>query len=152
MDSRTPPDARHFERLRRTCLGSPIARRHGYTIEIDAPGRARVVIPFDPDLTQNTGRLHGAVLFEAADTAGFVAANSVEATYGVLTVDYQISFVRSALAGGVTAVAQVLHAGRTLIRAESRVLDEAGDLLALGHGTYLVTRVPLAEVPGYLEP
>ncbi len=149
MGSRTPPDALHFERLRRSCLGSPIARRHGYTIEIERAGRARVVIPFDPELTQNTGRLHGAVLFEAADTAGFVAANSVETAFGVLTVDYQLSLVRSATGGSVTALAEVLHAGRTLIRVESRVLDDDGELLALGHGTYLVTRVPLSDVPGY---
>ena len=70
----------HFERLTRCCMKCRISQFLDKTIEIEKAGVARVAIPFNGDLTQNAGFLHAAMLFEVADTAGFMAANSMEET------------------------------------------------------------------------
>ena len=139
----------HLENLKRSCLGATISQFLHRTIEIPEAGRAKVTIPFNPQLTQNSDFVHGAVLFEAADTAGFIAANSLEPTYTLLTVDYYIRLLRPVQREGIHAVAEVVHQGRTLLTTRSEVFSDSGTLVAAGQGTYMVTRIPLTQVAGY---
>jgi uncharacterized protein (TIGR00369 family) len=142
----------HLVKLRRSCLAAEISRFLQRGIEIERPGVARVSIPFHSELTQNAGFLHGALFFEAADTAGFIAANSVEETYSVLTADFFIRLLRPVQREGIYAVAEVVHQGRTLITARAEVFSDAGKLVAAGQGTYIISDIPLASVPGYKSP
>jgi uncharacterized protein (TIGR00369 family) len=149
-ETREPVPPEHLENLKRSCLGATISRFLHRGIEIPEPGVARVTIPFHPELTQNSDFVHGAVLFEAADTAGFIAANSVEVTFSVLTADYYIRLLRPVQREGILAVGEVVHQGRTLITVRSQVFSDGGKLVATGQGTYIVSQIPLARVPGYL--
>ncbi|HEX3070807.1 MAG TPA: PaaI family thioesterase [Thermoanaerobaculia bacterium] len=142
-------NATHLEKLRRSCLGATISRYLRSEIEILQPGKARVTIPFHPELTQNAGFLHGAILFDAADTAGFVAANSVEETYSVLTADFYIRLLRPVEKESIVAVGEVVHRGHSLITTRSDVFNESGKLVAACQGTYSISRILLTDVPGY---
>lgn len=142
--------AAHLENLTRCCLRARISRFLQATIAVERPGVARVGVPFHAELTQNSDFLHGAILFEVADTAGFVASNSLEETYSVLTVDYHVNFMRPVQREGVYAVAEVTHHGKTLMVTRSQVFAESGKLVAAGQGTYLVTTIPLVSLEGYL--
>ena len=82
-------------------------------------------------------------------TAGFIAANSVEDTYSVLTADYYIRLLRPVQREGIHAIGEVIHQGRALITVRSQVFSDGGKLVATGQGTYFVSQIPLAEVPGY---
>lgn len=139
----------HMENLTRCCLQASISVFLKASIAIDRPGSARVGVPFNADLTQNAEFVHGAILFEVADTAGFVAANSVEETFSVLTVDYHMNFMRPVRREGVYAIGEVVHRGKTLIVSRSQVYADSGKLVAAGQGTYLVSDIPLARLPGY---
>ena len=139
----------HFERLTRCCMQCRISRFLDKTIEIEKAGRARVAIPFHDDLTQNADFLHAAMLFEVADTAGFMAANSMEETYSVLTVDYHINLIRPVRKEGIQADGEVVTAGKTILVARSDVYSDSGKLVAAGQGTYTVSRIPLTELHGY---
>ncbi|MBC2904245.1 PaaI family thioesterase [Streptomyces cupreus] len=139
----------HFEKLTRCCMRCKISRFLNKTIEIEKAGVARVAIPFQPDLTQNADFLHAAMLFEVGDTAGFMAANSMEETYSVLTVDYHINLIRPVQNEGVYAVGEVVTAGRTLYVARSDVYSESGKLVAAGQGTYTVSKILLSDLDGY---
>ena len=141
----------HLERLKRCCIHARISQCLDRRIEIGKPGHARVSIPFPPDLTQNSGFLHGAALFEIADTAGFIAANSLEGTYSVLTVDYHINILRSVTSGDLHAIGEVIKRGRSLIIARSEVYADPDHLIAAGQGTYMVTNVLLRDIEGYLD-
>lgn len=144
-----PVSPQHLESLRRSCLGARISRFLTSEIEIPEPGVARVTIPFHPELTQNADFVHGAVFFEAADTAGFIAANSVEETYSVLTADYYIRLLRPVQREGIQAIGEVVHKGRSLITVQSQVFSASGKLVAAGQGTYSISQIPLSDVPGY---
>ncbi|MET7685065.1 PaaI family thioesterase [Streptomyces sp. NPDC005423] len=141
----------HFERLTRCCLNCRISRFLNKTIEIQKPGVARVAIPFHGDLTQNADFLHAAMLFEVGDTAGFMAANSLEETYSVLTVDYHINLIRPVRAEGIYAVGEVITAGKTIYVARSDVYSDSGKLVAAGQGTYTVSKILLTDLDGYAD-
>jgi uncharacterized protein (TIGR00369 family) len=146
-----PASEQHFERLKRSCLGANISRLLRRHIEIESPGKAKVVVPFNPAFTQNSDLLHGAILFEAADTAAFFAANSIEETFSVLTADFYINFLRPVRSEGIYAIGQVVKGGKTLTIVRSDVYSESGKLVAAGQGTYMVTSLRLDAVPGYLN-
>jgi uncharacterized protein (TIGR00369 family) len=141
----------HFERLKRCALEARISRLLNQRIEIDGPGVARVFVPFNSELTQNAGLLHGTVFFEAADTAGFIAANSLEATYSVLTADFHIAFIRPVRDEGIYAVGKVVSRGKNLVVVRSEVYSDANKLVAAGQGTYVVTGMLLTNIEGYLD-
>lgn len=141
----------HLERLTRSCLQAPVSKKLNREIEIPEAGKCRVTLPFQEELTQNSGLLHGAIIFEAADTAGFIAANSVEETYSVLTLEFNINFIRPVSSGKITAEATVVHHGKTVIICTSTVTNDKGKLVAEARGTYLVSNILLADVTGYMQ-
>ena len=139
----------HFEKLTRCCMKCRISQFLDKKITIEKAGVARVAVPFHADLTQNSGFVHAAVLFEVGDTAGFMAANSMEETYSVLTVDYHINLMRPVREEGVFATSEVVNAGKTLYVARSDIHTESGKLVAAGQGTYMVSKILLTELDGY---
>ncbi|MGZ0200730.1 PaaI family thioesterase [Streptomyces sp. RM1] len=139
----------HFEKLTRCCMKCRISQFLDKTIEIEKAGVARVAIPFNGDLTQNAGFLHAAMLFEVADTAGFMAANSMEETYSVLTVDYHINLIRPVRNEGILATSEVVTAGKTIYVTRSDVYSDSGKLVAAGQGTYTVSGIRLSDLDGY---
>lgn len=139
----------HFEKLTRCCMKCRISQFLNKTITIERAGVARVAVPFHDDLTQNANFLHAAILFEVGDTAGFMATNSMEETYSVLTVDYHINLIRPVRQEGIYATGEVVSAGRTLYVARSDVYTDSGILTAVGQGTYVVSKIPLADLDGY---
>ncbi|KUL64298.1 MULTISPECIES: PaaI family thioesterase [unclassified Streptomyces] len=141
----------HFEKLTRCCMQCKISRFLDKTIEIEEAGRARVAIPFHADLTQNADFLHAAMMFEVGDTAGFVAANSMEETFSVLTVDYHINLIRPVQKQGIHAIGTVVTAGKTLYVARSDIYSDSGKLVAAGQGTYTVSKIPLTDLDGYAD-
>jgi uncharacterized protein (TIGR00369 family) len=130
-------------------MKAKISRFLNREITIERRGVARVAIPFHGELTQSSDFLHAAVLFEVGDTAGFIAANSMEETYSTLTVDYHINLMRPVQREGIYAIGEVLTAGRTLYVARSNIYTASGKLAAAGQGTYMMTKTLLTEIDGY---
>ena len=93
--------------------------------------------------------VHGSVYFKALDDAAFFAANSLNEEFFVLTSNYSITFIRPMTEGSMTATGQIVHSGRRMMSAESRLTDGQGVLIAHGTGTFMTSAVPLREVPGY---
>jgi uncharacterized protein (TIGR00369 family) len=139
----------HFEKLTRCCMQCKISKFLNKEITIEKAGTARVAIPFNGDLTQNSDFLHAALLFEVGDTAGFMAANSMEETYSVLTIDYHINLMRPVQKEGIYAIGEVVNAGKTLYVARSNIYTDSGKLVAAGQGTYMVTKILLSDLDGY---
>lgn len=139
----------HHLRLIRSCMAAPISMHLQRQIEIPEDGHCRLSIPFQSQFTQNSGFLHGALLFEVADTAGFIAANSVEPEFSVLTVDFNINFIRPVSKGSVIASARVIHKGKSVIICNASVTNETGNLVAEGRGTYMISSIRLMDNADY---
>lgn len=89
--------------------------------------------------TQGLGRVHGGIVTALADTAAtFAAYSAVGSEEQLLTTNLSLAFTAGARAGDeMTAEAEVIHAGRTTVVAETRVLRGDGATLASGHFTMI---------------
>lgn len=50
---------------------------------------------------------------------------------------------------GVYAIGEVITAGKTLYVARSNIYSTSGKLVAAGQGTYMITKILLADLDGY---
>lgn len=110
-------------------LHDEFARRNGIEIVDIAEGYARTQVRIEPRHLNAGGNVQGGVLFTLADLAFAAATNS----HGNLTVTSaaNITFIRKANAGIITAEAHELANHRHLPFCEVRVTDDEGNLLAV---------------------
>lgn len=86
-------------------------------------------------------RVHGGYAATLLDSAlGCAVQTKLPGGIGYGTVELKVNYVRKldASVGRLLCTGNVIHAGRTMLTAEARVVDEAGKLYAHGSGTFLV--------------
>jgi uncharacterized protein (TIGR00369 family) len=110
--------------------------------ESDAPGTARVTLPFREELAQRYGGVHGGVLMTLADSAISVAlATTFEGAETTATVQVSVQFVAPAGKSDLVAEAKLTERGRKLAFGECMVFAEgkpvlrAQAVLRIGSGT-----------------
>ena len=110
-------------------LHDEFARQNGIEIVEIAEGYARTQVRLEPRHLNAGGSVQGGVLFTLADLAFAAATNS----HGTLTVTSaaNITFVRGASSGIITAQAHEIVNHRHLPFCEVQVTDEADNLLAI---------------------
>jgi len=105
-------------------------------------------VPYQPAARQGTGVFAAGVIIQLADVAATSACfewmrrrepNAAELPFP-LSVQISVSLLRNTDHGDVTAETRLVHAGRRLMVAESRITDEEGRLLAMMTSTHVVAR------------
>ena len=128
------------ERARRVQAGA-FWQLLGMAVQVAEDGRSRVTLGVRDELRQLYGVLHGGVLASLVDGAVGVAVQSTLAEgEETTTIDLQVMYDQPARAGELTAEAELLRRGRTVIFGRCEVRDAAGELVAHGSATYLVKR------------
>ena len=115
--------------LKEFFLHDEFARQNGIEIVEIAEGYARTRVHIEPRHLNAGGSVQGGVLFTLADLA-FAAATNCHGTLTV-TSSANITFIRGANTGFITAEAHELVNHRHLPFCEVRVTDEASNLLAI---------------------
>ena len=117
--------------------GSPYHRFLGLTFRSDAPGTARVEMPFREELISDPGvpYLHGGVIAALLDIAGDYAV-ATQFGRGVPTIDMRADFLRTAGREPLTGRARVVKLGRSVAIADAEVLNEQGEIIAVGRILY----------------
>lgn len=117
---------------------SPYGRFLGIRLEAAAAGKARCSIKLEPHHLNTGGRVHGGVLTSLADTAAGVAVRTIrpEGTFSA-TTDLSIAFIRPPQGDALEAIAEVIHAGKQLVRTEIAIYD-AGKLVAKITATFML--------------
>jgi uncharacterized protein (TIGR00369 family) len=114
-------------------LGMKIVKAEG--------GRATIRATPSEQVYNHQGRVHGGYAATLIDTAmGVAIYTEVAEGVGFGTVDLKVTYVRKidASTGELTCVGEILHAGRTMLTAEAKVIADDGKLYAHGSGTFLV--------------
>ena len=114
-------------------------------------GKAEVRIEVDPKFFHAAGAVHGSVYFKAMDDAAFFAANSVVEDVFVLTTNFNSHLLRPVTEGTLIAKGTLVSETRSLLIADAELEDENGRLLGRGTGTFMKSRMLLADVPGYAD-
>lgn len=90
------------------------------------PGEVAIDLPFDLELTQQHGFVHGGVIAAGLDTAcGFAASTLMPADAGVLTVEMKTNFLAPATGERLRFTARVRRAGRTVTFVEADAIAVA---------------------------
>jgi acyl-CoA thioesterase len=116
----------------------------GVRLEEARPGYARASMKVRDAHLNGADVVQGGAVFTLADLAFAVACNS----HGTLAlaVDVTISFLRPTRSGTLVAEAFEVARSRRLSRCEVKVVDAAGEPVALFHGTAFVKDESLADL------
>jgi uncharacterized protein (TIGR00369 family) len=120
---------------------SPMAELFGLQVVAVEEGKATIEATPKKDFYNPMQRVHGGFAATVLDSAlGSAVMTKLAAGVGIGTVNLSINYVRKidVDVGTLTAIATVLHAGRTMFTAEAKLVDKAGTLYAHANGTFLV--------------
>ncbi len=141
----------HFRGLERMYLTAATINDYFRPSLAITEGAAEVRIEVDPKFFHAAGAVHGSVYFKALDDAAFFAANSVVEDVFVLTTSFNIQLLRPVTEGTLIAKGTVVSSTRNLLIADAILEDDKGRLLGKGTGSFMRSKMPLVEVPGYRD-
>ena len=116
--------------------GAEVAYLIGMRMVAAEPGRVTFELDVGPQHSSPPGTLHGGILCDLTDAAmGCSVVSLLEDGQSFATVELKINFLKPVWEGTLTAVGEVLKAGRTLTLCECRVTDAGGSLVAFATST-----------------
>ena len=140
----------HYRKLERMYLAAPCNEIFRPRITINE-GAAVVAITGGPHLHHAGRAVHGSNYFKVMDDAAFFAVNSLVEDVFVLTVTFNVNFLRPIADGEMIATGKVVSAGRTVWVADASLMDDRGQLLGRGTGTFMRSKTALSNIASYTE-
>jgi len=139
----------HFRSLERMYLLAPINAYFKPSIRI-GEGSAEISIPIRPEFFHAASAVHGSVYFKAMDDAAFFACNSLVTDSFVLTVSFNLYFLKPISIGEMRAFGRVIHHSKRLLVADSILTNSEGQEIGRGSGTFMPSQIPLSAELGYV--
>jgi len=130
-------------------LSAPVNKFYNPAVRI-SEGHAEIIVKVRPEFFHAANAVHGSVYFKSLDDAAFFAVNSLVEDVFVLTVSFNLHFLRPVSSGKLKAAGKVVHSGRRLFLAESVLFDLQGRETARGSGAFMKSKMPLTAEMGYL--
>lgn len=144
-----PGAALHWRALEGLYASAPINRLFESRLEVEGEGAARITFTVDPRVHHAAGAAHGTIYFKMLDDAAFYAANTLVTDRFLLTTSFNLHFVRPVKRGRIVAHGRWVSGRRRVFVAESRLVDEAGEEIGRGTGTFMRSHIGLSGLPGY---
>ena len=155
----TPPDgnrqadatgqASHFRALENLYASAPVNALFDSTLEITGEGRARITFTTRQDFYHAAGATHGTLYFKMLDDAAFYAANSLVSDRFLLTTGFNLHFTKPLRSGTVIAEGRWVSGRRRVFIAEANLMDEEGEEIGRGTGTFMRSHIALSGLTGY---
>ena len=142
--------APHYRALESLYTSAPINSLFRSELEIPGRGKSRIVFEVDESLHHAAGAAHGTVYFKMLDDAAFYAANSLVSNRFLLTTGFNLHFTAPIRSGKIVAEGHWVSGKRRVFVAESRLIDEDGEEIGRGTGTFMRSHIPLSGLPGYI--
>lgn len=138
----------HFNRLERMYALAPINNYFKPSILI-SEGSAEICIPIRPEFFHAAEAVHGSLYFKAMDDAAFFACNSLITDHLVLTITFNLYFLRPVSNGEMRAFGRVIRHSKKLLVADSILTNSEGQEIGRGSGTFMPSQIPLTAEIGY---
>jgi len=127
--------------LHRMVTTAPFYQLLKISLEKIDEGFARFRMPFQRELTQGFGLVHGGAIATLADTAvAYALLSLVQPGERVATAEFKINYLSSVTAGELIAEAHIINKGEKLALGEMEVKNEQGKLIAKGLATYMILK------------
>ncbi len=121
------PDGQFAERVRASFARQRAMALFGARMSEVGPGTCEIRLPYNPDLTQQHGYVHGGVVGAIADSAaGYAGMSLCPSGTDVLTVEYKLNLLSPAGGDVLIAKGRVVRAGRTLMVSSADVFSVEG--------------------------
>ncbi|WJR80957.1 PaaI family thioesterase [Bradyrhizobium sp. NP1] len=93
--------------------------------------------PYDPKLSifPDVGAYHGGVIAALIDVAGAVACG-LKTGRPTPTANFRVDFLKSPAKIDLIATGRLVRAGKTMSIADVEISDDAGEIYAIGRGTF----------------
>ncbi len=147
----TAPDLDFAKRVETSFSAQGIMGHIGARLRLVEPGVCEIELPYSDGVCQQHGFFHGGAVGTIADSAGGYAAFSLmEASDGVLTVEYKLNFMASANGELLVARGRVVRPGRTLTvaRAEVSVVKDGRETACAAMQQTIMRIIGRADVTG----
>ena len=141
----------HYRALERLYASAPINSKFQSRLDITGEGASRLHFTVSEDVFHAAGAAHGTIYFKMLDDAAFYAANTLSTDCFLLTTSFNMNFTKPVRAGDVVAEGRWVSGKRRVFVAESRLIDEEGDEIGRGTGTFMRARIALSGLPGYSD-
>lgn len=139
----------HYRALERLYAAAAINRLFPSRLSITGQGRARIDFDVTPEHFHAASAAHGTLYFKMLDDAAFYAANTLATDRFLLTTSFNLHFTKPVREGIVTAEGRWVSGRRRVFVAEARLVDEEGEEIGRGTGTFMRSRIALSSLPGY---
>lgn len=139
----------HHRALEALYAAAPINHKFTSQLAITGEGLSRIAFDITPELFHGAGAAHGTVYFKMLDDAAFYAANSLVEDMFVLTTAFNLLLTRPVHEGRLVAEGRWVSGTRRVLIAESRLIDEDGEEVGRGTGTFMRSRIELKSLPAY---
>jgi len=150
-----PPDNQvsgaqlHFRALERLYTSAPINNTFQSHLEIVGEGLSRLHFTVTRDVFHAADAAHGTIYFKMLDDAAFYAANTLATDKFLLTTSFNLHFTKPVREGKVVAEGRWVSGKRRVFVAESRLIDQEGDEIGRGTGTFMRSHIALSGLAGY---
>lgn len=114
----------------------------GMSTVVNEDGKTQVIMEVTDNLLQFYGNVHGGVFAGLLDAAIAVAVNQqLEPGEGASTVELKLNYLRGASEGTLRGEGKVIQKGRKIVVAQGEIRNDAGQMLAIGTATFMITQV-----------
>jgi uncharacterized protein (TIGR00369 family) len=149
-DTNNPVGAElHYRALENLYASAPVNSLFNSRLEIVEEGRSRIIFEVDKNSYHAAGAAHGTIYFKMLDDAAFYAANTLATDRFLLTTSFNLNFTKPVRSGTVVAEGRWVSGRRRVFVAESRLVDEEGDEIGRGTGTFMRSHIALSGLAGY---
>lgn len=129
------------QKLKRMVENAPYYKLMKISLEEVSEGFARFRLPFQKELTQGFGVLHGGAIASLADTAvAYALLTLVQPGERVATAEFKINFLAAVTSGDLIGEARIINKGGKIALGEMEVKSETGKLIAKGLATYIILK------------
>jgi uncharacterized protein (TIGR00369 family) len=141
--------ALHYRALEQLYASAPVNRKFASELHIPGEGEARLTFEVTEADYHAAGAAHGTIYFKMLDDAAFYAANTLVTDRFLLTTGFNLHFTKPVRVGKVWAEGRWISGRRRVFVAEARLVDEEGDEIGRGTGTFMRSRIALSSLAGY---
>lgn len=139
----------HYRALEQLYASAPVNALFDSRLEIVGEGRSRLTFSVTEASYHAAGAAHGTIYFKMLDDAAFYAANTLATDRFLLTTSFNLHFTKPVREGKVIAEGKWVSGRKRVFVAESRLVDEEGDEIGRGTGTFMRSRIALSSLDGY---
>lgn len=112
-------------------------------------GNAELLLTVRPEFFHAARATHGSVYFKALDDVAFFAVNSLVEDVFVLTANFNLYLLQPINKGILRAHGTVAYESKSSFIGEAVLLDQEGNQIARGSGSFIRSKIALNEEIGY---